>query len=86
MLQAVDARNKSAHDEEGSDRVGLGRRFNHFPQSPGAHSMIPRAFPRDVRLAYAPFGAARGRALRAYGPAFFLADASFAAARDLYLH
>ena len=51
-------------EERAGERRGLtysfpsiaGRWFNHFPQSPGA---------RSARLAFAPFGAARGRALRA---------------------
>ena len=42
-------------------------RLIHFPQSPGAwFSHFPQApGARSARLAYAPFGAARGRALRA---------------------
>ena len=59
MLQAVDARNKSAHDEYGSGRVGLGRGFNYFPQSPGARSV--RLATRYARGAVAPSGPLRGR-------------------------
>ena len=66
-------------DEGGAQRRENGERPNKhtslslsqlvpFPQSPGALTMLPRAYPRDARLA-TRMRARRSRAVRACGPA-----------------
>ena len=59
-----------------------GAKVIHFPQAPDAKLIISLYGGRSLRsLAYAPFGAARGRALRTCGSALSMAASSSVAGR-----
>ena len=61
-----------------------GRTCCGHPRGRARASSFPSDAGRSLRsLGYAPFGARRGRAVRACGPALFMADSSFVAGQGL---